>query len=554
MQTKLSLLIVLFSLTIFVQQGAAQQKSTYDDEKRNLLRKEGNEKIALVIGNSNYKHKDDRLREPVNDAKIMSSALESQGYDVMLGLDLEEEAFSNKIENFANKISQYGTAIFYYAGHGMQIDGQNFLIPIDVRPERKAQVKRRCIRINDILNLIDKPSVRKLILMDACRNNSLRSLSSEDEEESIDPGLAPINDLAINNSKIIFSAAPGETVRDDNPFAETFAKKIKVGGCLSQIINDISRNPQNNEGQNIYFWSNSWAKGDICFSDTFAINENSESESTSVDIITKRKRPEEIEGMVYVEGGWFDMGCTSEQKGCDNDEYPVTRVKVNSFYMGSMEVTNAEFIEFLNGESYNVENVDLWYKDEDEKIKKRGNHYYIESSHYDNYPVVGVTWHGASAYCKWLSKKNGFSYRLPTEAEWEYAARGGNKSMGYIYSGTNSINEVASCERRVHIKRKRYDTYSGNLQTVGYGNANEIGLYNMSGNVWEWCSDTYKQYNSDNMGEENFKVIRGGSYNYKKDKHRVSNRGYSDATDIHIRLWTKSRSKKIGKTIASSYL
>lgn len=536
---------IIYLLILFVWSSNSFAQ-TDEINYRNWERKNGNTNIALVIGNSEYEY-GGRLLEPANDANVIINALKSQGFDVMSGLNLDDDELYNIVDDFADHLRNYGVAIVFYAGHGFQIDGENYLIPINVNLNRKTQVKRHCMNVNYILEQINNPKIAKLILMDACRNNPFERSWDATERLTLERGMTSIS--ALKNSMVLFSTAEGTTVSDKNQFAEILSKKIEDGGCLqggiiSQVISEVEQ-----DSQEQIISPTGWLKEDICFGDNFTAKKSSEPEDTPTDITikktsepedtplkitTKRKRPEDIEGMVYVEGGWFDMGCTSEQKGCDNDEYPVTRVKVNSFYMGSMEITNVEFIEFLNSESYNVEDVNFWYNiKKDEKIKKRGNHYYIESSHYNNYPVIGVTWHGASAYCKWLSKKNGLNYRLPTEAEWEYAARGGNKSMGYIYSGSNYINDVASCYKSVRVKRKRYTTYYGKLQTVGYGNANEIELYNMSCNVWEWCSDTYKRYNVDKPSEDNLKVIRGGSYDNKKEKHRVSNRGYNDATDIY---------------------
>jgi formylglycine-generating enzyme required for sulfatase activity len=98
-----------------------------------------------------------------------------------------------------------------------------------------------------------------------------------------------------------------------------------------------------------------------------------------------------------------------------------------------------------------------------------------------NHPVIHVSWNDANEYCNWLSRKTAKNYRLPTEAEWEYAARGGNQSRGYTYSGSNNVDEVAW-----------YNGNSGSAtHAVGQKGPNEMGLYDMSGNVWEWCKDWY---------------------------------------------------------------
>jgi formylglycine-generating enzyme len=140
-------------------------------------------------------------------------------------------------------------------------------------------------------------------------------------------------------------------------------------------------------------------------------------------------------------------------------------------------------------------------------------------------PIVGIGWNDAHAYCEWLSKKTNRKYRLPTEAEWEYAAGGGNMSKDYTYAGSNDFNEVAwigvNSNNQLHI--------------VGSKKPNSLGLYYMSGNAWEWCADWFgpytnaPQHNPVNvLGEKKFKTVRGGSFGYIFDNARVTFRSPVD--------------------------
>jgi formylglycine-generating enzyme required for sulfatase activity len=183
-------------------------------------------------------------------------------------------------------------------------------------------------------------------------------------------------------------------------------------------------------------------------------------------------------GMVFVAGGTFQMGSYS---GGD-DENPVHTVTVSSFFMDKTEVTQAEYRKVMG------ENPSIF-------------------SGCDDCPVENVSWHDANAYAQKVGK------RLPTEAEWEYAARGGNKSKGYEYSGGNSLDIVGwndsgckDCGSKTH--------------PVAQKQPNELGLYDMSGNVWEWCTDWYDEgYYSgspqnDPQGPHSgkYRVLRGGPY------------------------------------------
>jgi len=196
--------------------------------------------------------------------------------------------------------------------------------------------------------------------------------------------------------------------------------------------------------------------------------------------------------MVYVEGGEFLMGATSEQ-GSDagSYEYPVRRVRLDSYYMSESEVTQGQW----------------------EKVMGTSIHQQADTGNTNgigqNYPI-DVSWVDAQAFCRKLSIITGRTYCLPTEAQWEYAARGGVKGGNdkTKYSGSWSLDAVAW-----------YDSNSGNrTHIVKTKKPNELGLYDMSGNVWEWCSDKYGSYNANELNNPtgassgSFRVVRGGSW------------------------------------------
>jgi formylglycine-generating enzyme required for sulfatase activity len=207
--------------------------------------------------------------------------------------------------------------------------------------------------------------------------------------------------------------------------------------------------------------------------------------------------------MVYVQGGTFTMGCTSEQSGCLDYEKPSHTVSLSSFSIGKYEVTQAQWRAVMGNNP-------------------------SKFSDCDRCPVELVTWNDVQNFISRLNQKTGKKYRLPTEAEWEYAARGGNRSKGYQYSGSDNIDSVAW-----------YDGNSDNkTHTVGSKSPNELGIYDMSGNLWEWCSDWhdenyYKSSPSSNpkgASSGTFRVLRGGSWSNVAVHCRVAYRYFSSSS------------------------
>ena len=228
-----------------------------------------------------------------------------------------------------------------------------------------------------------------------------------------------------------------------------------------------------------------------------------EDKKTVITIKTKNEDlqlPVAIKGfkemeVVYVTGGEFEMGATDMY----DDEKPVRTIRLDSYYIGKYEVTQAQWLAVMGQDRY-------------------GRDY--EYGKGDDYPAYYVSWNEAQEFCKRLSETTGKKYGLPTEAQWEYAARGGNKSQHYLYAGSDDLDEVA--------------WYNGGTfataHPVGQKKANELGIYDMSGNVSEWCSDWYGRYDENDTdnpqgpteGYASQRVNRGGDWNDSGNGCRVT--------------------------------
>ena len=233
--------------------------------------------------------------------------------------------------------------------------------------------------------------------------------------------------------------------------------------------------------------------------------------------------PDPYEGMVLIEAGEFRMGSNER-----DNEKPIHSVYVDAFYMDAYEVTNAEYAEFLNAKGKHTDGSITWLDIGAERCRiEYVSRVYRAKTGYENHPVVEVSWYGAMAYAAWKGK------RLPTEAEWEKAARGGLSGLKYPWG--NAIDSTNA----------NYNSHVKDTTLVGKYAANGYGLYDMSGNVYEWCLDEWNgnfysvspaqnplsgansiQWLLDNYtGVNTSRVLRGGAWNVSATAMRAAYRG-----------------------------
>ena len=227
--------------------------------------------------------------------------------------------------------------------------------------------------------------------------------------------------------------------------------------------------------------------------------------------------------MVLIPAGEFQMGSNDSR----DNEKPVHPVHLDTFYIDKYEVTNAKYAKFLNeyGKTTDEEGLILLSVDSEYCLIEKVGNTYRPKAGYENHPVVEVSWYGAAAYAQFYDK------RLPTEAEWEKAARGGLVGMAYPWN-----NEITP-------KNANYGGNVGKTTPVGSYPPNDYGLYDMAGNVWEWCADWYNRDYYSRSPKQNptgpdsgtVRVLRGGCWFANQDSLRVSLRFYRPTlTDVHV--------------------
>jgi formylglycine-generating enzyme required for sulfatase activity len=609
-------------------------------------RLEAKDHIALIIGNGSYP--DAPLTNPRNDAQDVSTAFKEMGFIVETMLDADREEMAQAVQRFSQKLRTAKAAVFYFAGHGMQVNGENYLIPIGntsaTQITEESHVPWRAYNANEILQSMEQSKVNfSLVILDACRNNPLKG-SGRGKVPGLAAINAPVGSLVMYATKAGAIASDGENSRN-SPFTTAFLEHIKTPGLdvnllpsrITKTVGDITngsqipgsymqlnqsftfipeltpeelkrskeyelKNLQELETETIKIREEEEAilakkqleideldrriqelkeksagsgslntsndldrmltfvreletqkkelnemqrkadearnarekelfeikhrelkiKSDQLDEDLSKFTEISTSEfgkdmaQTAWDNILSKWGIEKgtipigakdflkfkiipdmlssFIDMVFVEGGKFTIGCnTYQDKECFEVEKPATEVHVKNFYISKYEITQGQWSIIMgNNPSINIG--------------------------CDNCPVENVSWNDIQNFLKKIYEKTGFTYRLPSEAEWEYAARGGSKSNGYIFSGSNEINEIGWIQTNSENK----------TQPVGTKSPNELGLYDMTGNVWEWCNEPLKSYPYSNDPKNqryaaNEKIVlRGSSFNNSTKLSRVS--------------------------------
>jgi formylglycine-generating enzyme required for sulfatase activity len=508
-------------------------------------------RTALVIGNSKYEK--GPLRNPANDARAMGNALKDLGFDVTLQFNLNLRQMDEAVRGFGQKIKDGGVGLFYFAGHGVQVDGVNYLAPVGARVEKEQDVKFEMLDIGKVTAEMEAAkNGLNILILDACRNNPfLRAFRSPNS------GLAPIN--APSGTYIAFATAPGTTASDgegeNGLYTQELLTNLKQPGLRLEDVFIRTRVSVKKKSNDIQVpWENGALEGVVI------LNLNGAADSTAVAVegakqfpkirysgiplsalrsgkfttasvdekgqVTKREAGpapfylEDLGGvkleMVYIRGGIFQMGSPRAEPERDEDEiqHPV---RVSSFWMGRYEVTQAQWIAVMGRlpECLAVsDNLD------------RG----------DDIPLTCIRWAEAQEFIAKLNellkldKERGYS--LPREAEWEYAARGGTTTpFPYgetIAPGLENYNwETAYAKGPTQKREREY------LVKVGSFVANPFGLYDMLGNASEWCEDWLDEYPTASKGEQldptgpsegDRHVVRGGDYGSSAFRCRPASR------------------------------
>ncbi len=618
-------------------------------------------RTALVIGNAQYTNSP--LKNPGNDAHDMAEALRNIGFDVTLALDVDRRAMGKSIRAFGQKLkSRGGMGLFYYAGHGVQLDERNYMIPVDSPMLEEDEVPYDSVDVGSVLTKMESANNGlNVIILDACRNNPFPSRTRGSSR-----GLARVE--APNGSMIVYATKPGH-VADDG----TGRNGIFTGHLLNQLrtpgltLRDTIQRTRDAvvEATNRKQWPTEQTTviGRIQFTkpieapkvpelspepkpvlgpkpQALKTNPNKKPEQTLAlkaseltrtltvnvtpadarvrimnivapyqpgieldpkvaydvyvthrdyiawrsDVTLERKdhridvvlapKPEakamvkgnteyqpllteqpSIPALSSIRGGGFSMGCSEGDRSCEKYEKPRVSLQVPSFQMSLTEVTVGQFKRFVKATGYVTDaernaggfngcyvfkdiggisrSTAGWSWNKDSNWKNPG------FSQSDEHPVTCVSWNDALAYVNWLTSTTGVAHRLPTEAEWEFAARAGVTTRYQTGNSSNVLcNAGNGADKTVSPKGSRWssrvscsDAHWFSAPVASFA-ANAFGLHDMHGNVWEWVADTWTVNHEGKSGtakamlsgDRNQRVLRGGGWDGDARQQRLSAR------------------------------
>lgn len=471
-------------------------------------------RVALVIGNGAYASSP--LKNPVNDARDMRAKLLTLGFasgDVVYREDLKASQIGGVLREFRGKLSRDAVALVFYAGHGVQIRGENYLPAVDAQVVGEEDVPQQSLALKAVMNVLEESDARlKLVFLDACRNNPYaRSFRSGSR------GLARVLD-APTGTLIAYATRPGQEAADgtgrNGVFTAELLRNISEPGVpVESMLKRVVRGVREQTGGSQIPWPEGAIDGDFYF-------------------VASAPLPPVVPPTVQPVQAPSGPKPGEVIKDCDVCPALVVLPR------GRFEVSRGEFGRFVAANNYRTEaergNGCAVWKGSKWEYEGARNWRSPGFTQGDDHPVVCVSWNDAQAYVAWLNDVSpGKGFRLLSEAEWEYAARAGRGASRYPWG--DDLENSQQCAYANGADRTAREQISGTegwtVAKCADGHAytapggalapNGFGLFHMSGNVWEWVQDvwheSYEGAPSDGSawergGDGSRRVLRGGSW------------------------------------------
>jgi formylglycine-generating enzyme required for sulfatase activity len=488
------------------------------------------ERVALLIGNASYPDASTPLSTTIKDTRSLAEELRRDEFDVDVKENIGKEEMRRAIDAFTGKIRSGTAALFYFSGYGIQVARQTYLLPINAQVWSEADLRRDGFSVEGLLTEMNRRGAKvKIVVIDAARRNPFerRFRASAD-------GLAAIE--APEGTLAMYSAAPGKLVNDgsgaNSVFMTELIKELRVPNLNAEEVFNRARigvsRASNNEQvpwvvstlvEQFFFGAPRPATASPSPAPSPAPAPAPAPTPARTPTPTPAPTPapappapttastpgesfRDCQGcgeMVIVPAGAFDMGSNTEY---ENPAHRVTIAK--PFAIGRYEVTFDEWDRCVEDKGCTAQ--------PDDREWGRGDR-----------PVINVSWLDAKAFAAWLSQKTGQTYRLPSEAEWEYAARAGTNTA--FWWGRDVGSGQANC-RECNTGSTQQTTPVGSLKP------NPFGLYDTSGNAAEWVEDCWndnyrgapKDASAWTTGQCRLRVLRGGAYDSQAKSVRSTSR------------------------------
>jgi formylglycine-generating enzyme required for sulfatase activity len=479
-------------------------------------------RVALVIGNDSYPDASTPLSTTIKDARTLAEEFRRSEFEVDLKENVGKEDMQRAVDAFTGKIRSGTVALFYFSGYGIQVARQTYLLPVNAQVWTEAEVRRDGVSVDALLAEMNRKGAKvKIIILDAARRNPF-----ERRFRASAAGLAALD--APDGTLALYSAAPGKVINDgtgaNSLFVSELIKELRSPNLTAEEVFNRARigvsRASNNEQvpwvassllEEFYFGSSRPVATAPAATPAPAPAATPAPAPPPAPAQAPAARPPQVSStapatdpanlksgdifrdcagcgeLVVVPAGSFDMGSATEY------ENPVHRVSISKpFAIGRYEVTFGEWDQCVDDGGCKHR--------PDDREWGRGDR-----------PVINVSWLDAKAFVTWLSQKTGKTYRLPTEAEWEYAARGGSNTA--YWWGRDVGSRQANCR----------ECNTGDVQKtapVGSYKPNAFGLYDTAGNAAEWIEDCWNDNyrgapnngSAWTSGQCRLRVLRGGAF------------------------------------------
>lgn len=477
------------------------------------------DRIALVVGNADYRH-ERLLRTPRGDANAMAKALSDLGFDVTTAFDLDEGAFADALYLYSERAKQAEVSVFYYSGHGMEIGGTNYLIPVDARLRHGLDAKIQGIALDDVTLSVSGASQLSLVILDACRNNVFGDGKGDEFA-----GMAPARPLP--GQVIAYSTAPNaiayEGDTDLSPYTQALIERLLANPDedVRIMLSSLTEKTQKYAGrpQVPYVEIGAFPEGPLSLAPAPIEVADSSAAIARPPTLDTIKDCEICPEMIVLPGGTFTRGADATVGERPKREGPQRDITVASFALARTETTLAQYARFMNESADRkpgcwIGRQSEWTFDEDVDWARP-----LSGGGADT-PVACVSVKDAEAFIDWLNEQAGHTlYRLPSEAEWEYAARAGTETGFAAGEGLGKDSVRYFPDASLPFEPGEY----GPVAVSELDAENPWGFRHILGNVYEWTADCYLETldgarkdgvpaSEGDGGDCSKRALRGGSF------------------------------------------